>query len=109
MSTPDSTVIAALYPSDGLIEAQQRVAAARWCGKAKVKGRVGVGRRQRLHALQFLEAALGLLGLGGLVAKASHEVIDFGDASLLFIVVGLLAWRGARRAAARSRSNCPYR
>ena len=49
-----------------------------------------MGRGQRLHALQFLQPALSLLGLGGLVAKTPHEIIDLGDAPLLFIIVGLL-------------------
>ena len=47
-------------------------------------------RGEGLHAFQFLEAALGLLGLGGLVAEAAHEVIDFGYAALLLLEAGLL-------------------
>jgi len=49
-----------------------------------------VGRRQGLHALQFLKPALRLLGLGGLVAKSTHKIIDFDNAPLLFLKIGLL-------------------
>ena len=47
-------------------------------------------RLQLLHALQLFQPALGLFGLGCLVAKAAYKFVDMRNAPLLFFEAGLL-------------------
>ena len=47
-------------------------------------------RRQLLHAFEFLQSTLCLLGLGGLVAKTADEGVDFFYASLLLFKGSLI-------------------
>ncbi len=42
-----------------------------------------MGRRYRFHALQGLQAALGLTGLGGLGPKTTDKGLNVGDLPLL--------------------------
>src|SRR5690606_16652797 len=55
-----------------------------------------MGRRDQLHALQFLEPALGLLGLGGFGPEAAYEAFDFRHPLLLLGVLGLLLGQAFR-------------
>ncbi len=71
------------------LEPHQQVGQAVGLRKAEPKGRGAVGRGHLLHALQGLEPALGLAGLGGLGSEAIDEALDAGDLRLLLRVGGL--------------------
>ena len=58
------------------------------CGKAEVDGLLFRRNLDSLDPLQFLDAALHLLGLGGLVAEAVDEGFELLDAVLLVLVGG---------------------
>ncbi len=53
-------------------------------------------RRNKLHALQFFQATLGLLGLGRLGAKTADELVYFCDPPLLFLIACLLLGQAQR-------------
>ena len=72
------------------IQPQQGIAAlARWW-EHEIERRIHVCRSQLLHALKFLDPALGLARLGGLVAEAAHEILNVRDSHLLFFKTRLL-------------------
>ncbi len=52
---------------------------------SKVKSALGQHRRHLFHALQRLDAALRLLGLGGLGLEAVDELLQVGDLVLLLV------------------------
>ncbi len=57
---------------------------------SKLNSGVGVGRQDLLHPLHRFEPALGLAGLGSLVAEAVHIRLHVGHLALLLLVHGLL-------------------
>jgi hypothetical protein len=61
-------------------------------GFLEFEGEVGLGQQRRdlLHALQGLDAALRLLGLAGLGLEAVDELLQVGDLLLLLAEGGLL-------------------
>ena len=49
-----------------------------------------MGLRNLLHTLELFEPRLRLARLARLSPKAAHEILDVGDATLLFFVLCLL-------------------
>src|SRR5207248_11729065 len=71
------------------LELDDRAPAARRLGEADPeRALVAVGRRQAVHLLELLHAALHQRGFGGLVAEAVDERVDAPDLGLL-VLVGL--------------------
>jgi hypothetical protein len=56
--------------SRGFFDAQQRVGQGARFAEGEMEGRIDVGGGDRFHALQHLDPALRLAGLGGLGAEA---------------------------------------
>ncbi len=77
--------------------------------KAEVDGLLFGRNLDALDLLEFLDAALHLLGLGGLGAEAVDERFQLLDAILLVGVGGLQAARGAPSSAPRISSSRRYR
>ena len=74
----------------GLIQCQQRRRHLFVAREFKAERRVDVGRSNQLHPLQFFQAALGLLGFGGLGLEAGNKLFDFGHTGLLLLEQHLL-------------------
>ena len=66
-----------------LFDGQQRTRQLQRRLEAELEGRIDVRRRDARHALEGLEAALGLAGLGGLGAEALDEGLHVLDLALL--------------------------
>ena len=75
--------------------------------KAKLNGVSTCAAAMQLHPRQRLEPALCLARLGRLGTEALDEAAQVRDFALLLGEGGLLHRRGWRRAAARTRCNCP--
>ena len=74
------------------------------CGKREVDCLLFRRNLDSLDLLQFLDAALHLLGLGGLVAEAVDERFQLLDSVALILVGGLAAARCVRAFCARNLS-----
>ena len=59
-------------------------------GEFEAERRIYMGRGNPLHALQCLDPALGLLGLGGLGLEPVNKALDFGNPRLLALEARLL-------------------
>ena len=77
-----------------MVGADQRIRSLGGLGKLEVDAACGAQWRNGLHALQGLQAALRLAGLGGLGAEACDEAVEVLDAGLL-VTAGPLALGGA--------------
>jgi hypothetical protein len=66
-----------------LVQGQEGARQAGRGAEGEVERAIDMGRGDALHALQGLDAALGLAGLGGLGAEALDEALDAADFLLL--------------------------
>jgi hypothetical protein len=83
---------------------EQRVTSGGTGREAKFEGAVLVRFQSLAHARQFLEAALGLPRLAGLVAEAAHEIVDLRPAAVTVSRhAAPAALQGAARADAQNR------
>ena len=73
-----------------MVGADQRIRSLGGLGEFEVDAACGAQRRDGLHALQGLQAALRLAGLGGLGAETRDEAVEVLDAGLL-VAAGTLA------------------
>ncbi len=73
-----------------ITQIQQRVGLPVGLAEAEVERRVDMRRAEQLHALQCLESALGLTGLGRLGAEAGDVLLHVFALRLLFLEGGLL-------------------
>ncbi|MNS87308.1 hypothetical protein D3C72_1212470 [compost metagenome] len=73
-----------------LLHLQQWVRQAFRGAEAKVERVIHVRRGNHLHALEHLDAALGLFGFGGFGLKAINKALQMGNALLLAFVHRLL-------------------
>ena len=83
-------VIGATVAEAGIADCQHGVGQLRRLLKFEGEVRTGQHRCEALHALQCLDTALRLLGLGGLGLEAVDELLQMGDLFLLTRIGGLL-------------------
>src|SRR5690606_5819127 len=79
----NTLVIGSAITESGFVQHQQRMRRLFGRGQGEMEGRIHMGQRDGAHALEHLQSTLGLTGLGGLVAKACHELLDFLASCLL--------------------------
>ena len=83
----------------GMLQLQQRRTHFGRLTEAEGERRIDMGSRQFLHALQLLDAALRLLGFGGLSFKAVNIFLQV-RAGFQLLLIGLLLLRQALAAGA---------